>query len=128
MLDVVTKDEAVETVRRFSGTAPGTETVGIGDALHRVLSRDILSSEDVPPFDRSTVDGFAVRAADTFGAGDAIPSQLEVAGEILMGEKAGFTLKSGQCAKISTGGMLPGGADAAVPVEHTDCGDGLCLV
>ncbi|MCR5689924.1 MAG: molybdopterin molybdotransferase MoeA [Clostridiales bacterium] len=128
MLDVVTKDEAVETVRRFSGTAPGTEKVGIADALHRVLSRDILSSEDVPPFDRSTVDGFAVRAADTFGAGDAIPSQLEVAGEILMGEKAGFTLKSGQCAKISTGGMLPGGADAAVPVEHADCRDGLCLV
>jgi molybdenum cofactor synthesis domain-containing protein len=128
MLNVVTKDEAVEIVKSNSLTDLKTEKVNIDNALFRILAEDIVSVEDIPSFDRSTVDGFAVKAADTFGAGNAIPAQLEIVGEILMGEKAGFTLENGQCAKISTGGMLPKGADAAVMVEHTDCDNSLCLV
>ena len=129
MLNVVTKDEAVEIVKnKLSRIAPESEKVNIDSALFRVLSEDIVSSEDVPAFNRTTVDGYAVCAADTFGAGNAIPAQLEIVGEIKMGEVADFALKRGQCAKISTGGMLPDGADAAVMVEHTDNADGLCLV
>lgn len=129
MLNVVNKDEAVEIVKnKVSHIVPVTEKVNISSALFRVLGEDIVSAEDIPAFDRTTVDGYAVCAADTFGAGNAIPSQLEIVGEIKMGEAADFTLKRGQCAKISTGGMLPKGADAAVMVEHTDNADGICLV
>ena len=129
MLNVVTKDEAVEIVKsKVSHIVPETEKVNIDAALFRVLSEYIVSDEDIPAFDRTTVDGYAVCAADTFGAGASIPAQLEIVGEIKMGEAADFTLKRGQCAKISTGGMLPKGADAAVMVEHTDNADGLCLV
>ena len=132
MLNVVTKDEAVEIVKsKVSQIVNDTEKVNIDSALFRVLAEDIISEEDIPAFDRSTMDGYALRAvcaADTFGAGNTIPAQLEIVGEIKMGEAADFTLRRGQCAKISTGGMLPDGADAAVMVEHTDNADGLCLV
>ncbi len=129
MLNVVSKDEAVGFVRDFaSGLSVETEYVSIAESLGRTLSEDIISGENIPSFDRTTVDGYAVISSDTFGAGNSIPAQLEIIGEILMGEKADFTLKHGQCAKISTGGMLPNGADAAVMVEHTDNADGLCLV
>ncbi len=129
MLNVVTKDEAVKAVKAHAaGLAAKTEPVAVFDALGRTLAEDVVSTENIPAFDRSTVDGYAVCAADTFGAGASIPAQLEIAGEILMGEAPGFTLKRGQCAKIATGGMLPAGATAAVMVEHTDSEGGLCLV
>lgn len=129
MLNVLTREEATALIKeKTAGILPATEKVNIIDALGRTLSKDIVSSENIPAFDRTTVDGYAVMAADTFGAGASVPAQLDIVGEVLMGENAGFTLKSGQCAKISTGGMLPKGADAAVMVEHTDNADGLCLI
>lgn len=129
MLNVLSREDAVSLIKeKTAHLRPGTEKVNIMDCRSRVLAQDIVSRENVPSFDRTVVDGYAVNAADTFGAGDSIPAQLEIAGEILMGENAGFTLRRGQCAKISTGGMLPGGADAAVMVEHTDCEGNLCLV
>ena len=119
MLSVLNREEAVALIReKTAGIVPEKEKVNISNALGRILAEDIVSGEDIPSFDRATVDGYAVKAADTFGAGDSIPSQLETAGEILMGETADFILGKGQCAKISTGGMLPEGADAAVMVEH----------
>ena len=129
MLNVVSKDEAVGIVKNKTNRAvPESEKVNIENALGRTLFGDIVSPENVPAFDRTTVDGYAVHADDTFGASASIPAQLEIAGEILMGENAGFSLESGKCVKISTGGMLPAGANAAVMVEHTDNADGLCLV
>jgi molybdopterin molybdotransferase len=129
MLNVVSKDEAVKVVADFAdGLSVKTEYVSVTDSLGRTLSEDIVSKEDIPSFDRTTVDGYAVISSDTFGAGNSVPAQLETVGEILMGEKADFTLSHGQCARISTGGMLPKGADAAVMVEQTDNADGLCLV
>ena len=129
MLNVVTKDEAVRIVKDHAAAfAAQTESVGVFDALGRTLAENVVSAENIPAFDRSTVDGYAVCAADTFGAGASIPAQLDVIGEILMGEQPDFALQSGQCAKIATGGMLPAGANAAVMVEHTDSEDGLCLV
>ncbi len=129
MLNVLTREEAVQIIRnKIAHIVPNTEKVKIDCALGRILSADIISTENIPSFDRTTVDGYAVYASDTFGAGGSSPVQLEIVGEILMGENANFTLKSGQCAKISTGGMLPKGADASVMVEHTDSEDELCLV
>ena len=128
MLKVVTKEEAVQYVRSFAKIAPcRTEAVPLPQAAARVLAVDVHAAEDVPAFDRTTMDGYAVCAADTFGAGAAQPAQLEIAGEVAMGEAPPFSLRRGQCARISTGGMLPAGADAVVMVEHTDEADGLCL-
>lgn len=129
MLNVLTREDAVELIKEKTvQLSVESEKVNIHNACGRVLACDIVSSENVPSFDRTTVDGYAVNAADTFGAGASIPAQLEIAGEILMGENADFSLRRGQCAKISTGGMLPKGADAAVMVEHTDSDNGLCLI
>lgn len=129
MLNVLTREEAVQIIRdKTAHIVPNTEKVKIDCALGRILSADIISTENIPSFDRTTVDGYAVCASDTFGAGGSSPVQLEIVGEILMGENANFTLKNGQCVKISTGGMLPNGADASVMVEHTDSEDELCLV
>ncbi|MCR5522362.1 MAG: molybdopterin molybdotransferase MoeA [Clostridia bacterium] len=129
MLKVLTKDEAVKCIREKTGAMrPETEYVNLNSARGRVLSGDILSNEDVPSFSRTVVDGFAVIAKDTFGASDSIPAQLETVGEVLMGEDTDLVIERGRCAKISTGGMLPKGADAAVMVEHTESENGLCLV
>ncbi|MBW2063965.1 MAG: molybdopterin molybdotransferase MoeA, partial [Deltaproteobacteria bacterium] len=94
------------------------ERVGLEKAFGRVLSRDVLSPEDLPGFRRSSVDGYAVRAKDTFGASESLPVFLEVAGEILMGEVPSTRVEEGQAARISTGGMLPEGADGVVMVEY----------
>ncbi len=129
MLNVLTREEAAALIKeKTAHIIPETEKVNISSALGRTLAQDIISAESIPSFDRTTVDGYAVIAADTFGAGNAVPAQLDIVGEILMGENADFTLERGQCAKISTGGMLPKGADAAVMAEHTDNAEGLCLV
>lgn len=96
------------------------EDVAVTRCLGRVLGRDVKSDINVPDFSRSTMDGFAVRARDTFGATESMPAMLEVAGEVMMGHEAGIPLNSGQAVRISTGGMLPEGADAVVMVEYTE--------
>lgn len=88
-------------------------------ALGRVLASDVVAPHPLPEFPRSTVDGYAVRAADTFGAGESLPAYLTLVGEIPMGAPAALTLGSAQCALIHTGGMLPAGADAVVMLEYT---------
>lgn len=129
MLQVVTKEEAVQCVRAFAQrTVLNTQTIRLPQACARVLAADVIAGGDVPAFDRTTMDGYAVCAADTFGASGSMPSQLEIAGEVVMGQAPSFSLRRGQCARIPTGGMLPAGADAVVMVEHTDEAEGLCLV
>lgn len=104
----------------LAGLVTGRETVDLPAALGRVAADDIAAGEDQPPFSRSSVDGFAVRSADTFGAGEAVPALLAVVGEIAMGQAAPAALRPGQAVAIPTGGMLPAGADAVVMIEHTD--------
>ena len=129
MLQVVTKEEAVSIIREKTALPTAqTEFVPLAGAAGRILASDLIAGEDVPAFDRSTVDGYAVRAADTFGAGASIPAQLAVTGEILMGASADTAIRPGECVKISTGGMLPPGADAAVMAEQTEQAQALCLV
>jgi molybdopterin molybdotransferase len=88
-------------------------------ALGRVLASDVAAPHPLPEFPRSTVDGYAVRAADTFGAGESLPAYLTLVGEVPMGAPAALTLDSAQCALIHTGGMLPAGSDAVVMLEYT---------
>lgn len=96
-----------------------SEIIATHDALDRVTAEAILSPEPLPAFRRSTMDGYAVRAADTFGAGDSLPAFLRVVGEVPMGRAATVVLTTGDAAVVHTGGMLPDSADAVVPVEHT---------
>jgi molybdopterin molybdotransferase len=88
-------------------------------ALGRVTSQDVLAPHPLPAFPRSTVDGFAVQAHDTFGASDSLPAYLKLIGEVPMGDAPGFELQAGQTAIIHTGGMLPSGADAVMMLEYT---------
>jgi molybdopterin molybdotransferase len=121
---VVTTDDARRHIAAFAPV--GSETVAAAQALGRVLARDLIAPIDLPHFDRANMDGYAVRAADTFGASASIPAYLRIAGTIEMGTDASKRpLGSGEAMRIATGGMLPPGADAVVMVEHSDeVGDG----
>lgn len=96
------------------------EEVAIEEAYGRVLAEELICPEELPPFSRSTVDGFAVPASNTFGATETNPAYLNIKGEILMAGAAGVVLEKGEAAKIPTGGMLPQGADAVVMLEHAN--------
>ncbi|MEW6439537.1 MAG: gephyrin-like molybdotransferase Glp [bacterium] len=120
---VVTPDEIFEQLASFRRV--GTERVRLEDAGARVLASEVASGEDQPPWPRSTMDGYAVKAADTFGATDALPGLLSVSGRVEMGKMPGFEIRPGQAAGIPTGGFLPAGADAVVMIEYTNpAGDG----
>ena len=96
------------------------EVIKSDEALGRVLAEDIVAVDNVPHFRRSTVDGYAVISSDTAAAGESIPVFLTVKERIEMGQAALFSISSGECAEIATGGMLPGGADAVVMVEYSE--------
>src|SRR4029079_15053347 len=121
-LSVITRDEATERFRRHLTLAPlGHETVALGAALGRVLGDDVVAAVDVPGFDRSNVDGFAVQAADTFGAGEEDRRRLALNVEVLSpGIVAREAVSARRATVIATGAMLPRGADAVVMVEHTE--------
>lgn len=89
------------------------------DALHRVPVAGVPAPAALPGFAKSTVDGFAVRAADTYGASEGLPSYLDLTGAVLMGVAPDVTVEAGRCVAMPTGGVLPDGADAVVMVEFT---------
>lgn len=103
----------------LSGPIADSEIIDTASSLGRVTAQDIIAPHPLPEFPRSTVDGYAGRARDTFGATDSLPAYLTLIGEVPMGDAPLFELKSGQCVLIHTGGMLPEGADAVVMLEHT---------
>jgi len=96
-----------------------TEDVALDAALGRVPAVDIVAPEALPGFRRSTVDGYAVRAADTYGASEGLPSYLDLAGSVRMGAAPTVAVPAGGCVAVPTGAVLPGGADAVVMVEYT---------
>jgi molybdopterin molybdotransferase len=95
------------------------EMVELESACGRVLAAHVLAPEPVPHFDRSVMDGYAVRARDTFGASETLPVLLDIAGEVVMGTEVSLGIEPGKAIAIPTGGMLPAGADAVVMVEYT---------
>jgi molybdopterin molybdotransferase len=121
MLNVKTLAEVNRIItKRFDGIRMGCEQVPLENALGRVLGKDISATEYVPDFNRSTVDGYAVIAADVFGCSDAIPALLALSGESKMGVHTGIRLERGQCGYVPTGAEIPHGADAVVMLEFAE--------
>lgn len=125
MLHVKTPEEVLALIEKEFEAVAETQQVSLSAAMGRILAQDIAAREYVPDFDRSTVDGYAVRARDTFGCSEAIPAILPIQGEVFMGEGAAFVLNPEECVAVPTGGAVPSGADSVVMVEYTeDYGDG----
>src|SRR5262247_2506966 len=107
----------------LGGFRPGRRTIAegvpLGEALHRVPVAPVTAPHPLPGFARSTVDGYAVRAADTFGVSEGLPGYLDVAGVVRMGAEPEVTVGPGTAAVMPTGGVLPPGTDAVVMVEYT---------
>jgi molybdopterin molybdotransferase len=118
-LQVVSVSTAIEEIRNLAVRC-GDETVNLVGALHRILAEDIRADGDIPGFTRSVVDGYAVRAADTTGSSDTIPSIFPLRGRVAMGASVGTHIQSGECIYVPTGGILPEGADAVVMIEHAE--------
>ncbi len=106
----------------------GTEFIPLSEAYNRVVARDVASPLDIPPFNRSTVDGYAVGASDTFGADEDHPVLLKPVGKVNVGEKPRARIVQGTAAEIVTGAPIPDGADAVVMVEHTSRKDNSVFV
>src|SRR4029453_17695704 len=121
-LQVLDRDEAVRRFRAAVDVTPrAIERIPIDEALGRVLAADVISPVDVPSFDRSNVDGFAVVSADTFGASEEVPRTVELGEETIhTGIVPATVIRPGTAVEIATGGMVPRGADAVVMVEHAE--------
>lgn len=118
-LQVVSVQEAVQTMRSIAVPVP-TEIVPLEEAGGRVLAEDVTADLDIPGFTRSVVDGYAVVAAETSGAGEALPAMIRCTGRVSMGEGTTGPVRRGECVYVPTGGMIPPGADAMVMVEYTE--------
>lgn len=120
-LRVVDLPDALALTARFEPV--DVQEIGLEAADGRILATDVIAPADLPGFARSIVDGFAVRAASTYGASEGLPALLRVVGDVEMGRSAEGAVGPGEAARIPTGGMLPAGADAAVMIEHTEALD-----
>ncbi len=126
---LVTVDEAKRILAQsFTAKPVGKESVLLNEACNRVLAIDVVSSLDIPPFSRSTVDGYAVKAEDTFGAEEDRPVPLKLVGRVNVGEAPKIKVKKGTLVEIVTGAPIPDGADAVVMVEYTVRKDKIVLV
>ncbi|MDO3380098.1 molybdopterin molybdotransferase MoeA [Geoalkalibacter halelectricus] len=122
-LSTLSRSEFARLFHQFESTPD--ELISFAEAHERILAEDLTAQEDLPAADRSSMDGYAVAAADTFGAGEANPAYLECRYRIEVNVFPQFGLQPGECAWIPTGGFLPAGADCVVMVEHTqEIGDG----
>lgn len=121
LLKVKTIDEMKKIINEtFKALILEKETIDIGHGLGRVLSSDIVSTIDVPHFDRSVVDGYAVKLTDVQGASNAIPGFLRITGEVEMGKETMCILKQGETLYVPTGGMVPAGTEAMIMIEYTE--------
>jgi molybdopterin molybdotransferase len=122
---VQTPDELYRKLDRFKPLS--FEKVHIEDSLHRVLYEDVISPINLPQFRRSTVDGFALKAKDTYGTSEKNPAILRLIGEIPMGQISDIEVKEGEAVKVATGGMVPEGADAVQMIEFAESINGHTL-
>ena len=117
--DLATPAAAREAIESLD-LSPPSETVPLREARGRVLAERVDAAIDVPGFDRASMDGYAVRARDTFGADEADPVELDRVGAVHAGVAPDVAVEPGTCAEVSTGAVMPDGADAVVMVERTD--------
>ena len=120
MLNVKTPEEVMEIISKEFSPLDLSETVDISDSLGRVLSEDVKGNEYVPGFNRSSVDGYAIKAKDSFGCTESIPAILRLAAEVEMGKEFTETLPKASCVYVPTGGKVPDGADGVVMIEYTE--------
>ncbi len=120
---LITYEEALERIRKSIKPIKRTETVPIENALDRVLAEDIVANMSVPPFNRAAMDGYAVKADDTFGASSSNPKTLKLVETLHAGESSTRVLGKGECIQIATGSSIPKGTDAVVMVEFTERND-----
>ncbi|MBK5243787.1 MAG: molybdopterin molybdotransferase MoeA [Eubacteriaceae bacterium] len=121
LLKVKTVDEMKKIIRdTFVHLKLETEKISINESLGRVLENEMVSTMNVPHFNRSVVDGFAVKLTDVQGASTAIPGFLRIAGEVLMGKETHLVLNQGETIYVPTGGMLPQGTEAMVMIEYCE--------
>jgi molybdopterin molybdotransferase len=119
--NAVTVERARElTLEKFKDFTFLTEKVDILNANRRILSKDLYSSINVPEFNRSTVDGYAIKVNDSHGANDSIPSILNIVGQVEIGEYTDLEINSGEAISVPTGGMIPEGADGVIMIENTE--------
>ncbi len=118
-LTLIPPQDALQKMLDHLSPQPRSETAATASALGRVTFEAVPAPHPLPEFPRTTVDGYAVRAADTFGASESLPAYLKLAGEVPMGAAPAQPLNAGECLLIHTGGMLPQGADAVVMLEYT---------
>lgn len=124
LLAVDTVEEVKRKMDEYYGKINvGHEEVEIAKALGRTASEDVFSKLDIPDFNRSTVDGYAVVSRDTFGASESIPAFLSIIGKVEMGEATNLRVTTGQCVYVPTGGMIPEGADGMLMIEYVECID-----
>ncbi len=118
---LISVDDAKRILARNFKPAPvGSEVVQLSEAYNRALADDVVSPYDIPPFNRSTVDGYAVKASDTFGAEEDRPVALRLAGRVSVGEAPKVRVQKGRLVEIVTGAPIPEGADAVVMIEYTE--------
>jgi molybdopterin molybdotransferase len=114
--NVLNLDQVFEFIKEFAPVS--AENVELSASIDRILAADIISDIDLPDFRRSTMDGFAVQGASTFGASESNPAYLTIKGAVAMGDSPDCSIGPGEAARISTGGMLPQGADSVIMIEH----------
>ena len=123
LFTVKTPHQAIKILKRHLDVKEiinrNREVVNLKNSLHMILAEKIIPSYSLPGFNRSTMDGYAIKAEDSFGVSDSLPSYLKIIGEIKMGDRPEFVINFGEAAKISTGGMLPVGANAVIMLEYT---------
>lgn len=125
--ETIPLEEALALLTAAAVPVARTERVPIRDAHNRVLACDIVSGHDVPPFDRAAMDGYAVIARDTFGAGRYEPKVLRCIETVYTGQMPARRISPGECIEIATGAPMPDGADAVVMVEETEKADGAAV-
>jgi molybdopterin molybdotransferase len=118
-LTSLTPEQALKVINTFPLPSPDAEQVPLDQAPGRVLAADIIAREDIPPFPRSLVDGYAVKAKDTYGAREGSPAFLLLKGAVAVGEVTEAQVGDGEAVGVATGAMLPAGADGVVMEEHT---------
>jgi len=120
MFNVKSVQETMDIIKKEFTLMERFETIPLEESYGRILGEDIISDQNIPTFNRSSMDGYAVRARDTFGASDTMPVPLKLTEEIKMGITPNFKLEANQAAYIPTGGELPEGADSVVMIEYTE--------
>ncbi|MEH7300543.1 molybdopterin molybdotransferase MoeA [Neobacillus drentensis] len=122
---VKTVEETFALIEEYIPVTPQKEVRVLEEALHYILAEPVVAKENVPSFDRSTVDGYAVKAKDTYGSSESMPGFLSVTGEVKMGEVPHSMVGPGNAVYVPTGGMMPSGSDSVIMIEHCEDLDGL---